>query len=456
MKKKSVKSKLNLHKELVSFAIVGLLLLPGAVSLPAAGAQTTGNIINQIDAGRVGDALGTGWGNTVLQAQQTSQSIQQARVLLNQLWGIVNHLSALLRERQAEGGASRSGLYANLKANGLDGPVIVASGSDVTLSWFSSSTTSCEGSSNKTGTSQWGETLPVTGSKVITDITESTRFKIKCDAANGEGSSRANIVDTVVVNVSGDKEEEDEDTEDGDTEISIELEAEPESLPEGGGDTELTWSTEGADTCTASSLPVHANWTGEVATSSGTRDIPALATTTVFSLSCENDTGSEDDEVTVTVAGSSGYVFSSNDGDSEPVTIQVTAPNGGENWVFGTQQRINWTTTGTDGTERVRIRLLDPNGDERKLITRDTANNGSFLWRVGTYEGGQAQAGQRYNVRVCLKNVGGADAVCDRGDARFTMVVASTAQANQESLMAAAGSIQSILDSLNSLLRLRY
>lgn len=128
-----------------------------------------------------------------------------------------------------------------------------------------------------------------------------------------------------------------------------------------------------------------------------------------------------------------------------PATITVTSPNGGENWAVGSKQYIRWSTTGTTGTERVRIRLIDPAGDERKLIASDLPNTGVAAWVVGQYDTGTVGVG-RYNIKVCIKGASGADAVCDRGDARFT--ITDVTAATRVQMAAVLQSVQNIINSL--------
>jgi hypothetical protein len=125
--------------------------------------------------------------------------------------------------------------------------------------------------------------------------------------------------------------------------------------------------------------------------------------------------------------------------------ITVASPNGGENWQVGSRQYIRWSTTGTNGTERVRIRLVDPLGDERKLISSDLPNTGLAAWTVGNYELGTVGVG-RYNIKICIKGTTGTDAVCDRGDARFT--ITDVTAATRVQMAAVLQSVQTIINSL--------
>ena len=453
MTKKSAKTvskkvKLSLGKEIMSFAIVGLLLLPGVMSVPAAEAR------EPICTASVMCALQSlGFESSLTNEGDLRDDIQLIRAKLNQLFALLNALNAIVQERN--GVASGVGLYANIKANATDGPIQVTSGSDVNLTWSSVGTVSCEGTSNKAESREWGEALAGSGFQTVTGITKSTVFKIKCASANGSAS----IVDTVVVNVTGQQQENPEVIE-----VSTDLEADPESV-ESSEDVTLSWSADKADTCAASSLPANSDWTGTVATS-GTKVIAELATTTAFSLSCENDTDVHSDSVTVSVGSQLPTPGEDDDPpivpQPAPLSMRIIAPNGGETWPVGSVQEITWDSANASAPNQpVRIVLIDPSaegtsGEDRLMIERNVPNTGSYTWTVGNYRDGQITGGARYKIKVCVVASSDNDAVCDKSDARFTIPVASITQADQASLMATAGSIQSILDGLNALLRLRY
>jgi hypothetical protein len=61
-------------------------------------------------------------------------------------------------------------------------------------------------------------------------------------------------------------------------------------------------------------------------------------------------------------------------------TITVTSPNGGEEWLVGSQQTITWTYTGTVGN--VKIEYSADNGGDWIVITSSTPNDGSHSWTV--------------------------------------------------------------------------
>ena len=63
-----------------------------------------------------------------------------------------------------------------------------------------------------------------------------------------------------------------------------------------------------------------------------------------------------------------------------PPSITVTAPNGGEVWVTGSEQRIEWTSVTVGG---VKIEYSADNGETWTVVKTGTmASNGFFLWKV--------------------------------------------------------------------------
>jgi hypothetical protein len=87
---------------------------------------------------------------------------------------------------------------------------------------------------------------------------------------------------------------------------------------------------------------------------------------TVKIQSCINPAISDVSDANFTIAGGSGS------------NITVTAPNGGENWIKGTQNVITWTS---DVIGNVRISLLK-NGSQYSLIAASVPNTGTFNWMI--------------------------------------------------------------------------
>ena len=65
---------------------------------------------------------------------------------------------------------------------------------------------------------------------------------------------------------------------------------------------------------------------------------------------------------------------------TSPASITVRSPNGGNKWIIGTNMEITWTSTGIMGN--VKIELSRDGGKTWKAITYDTANDGSYVWKV--------------------------------------------------------------------------
>lgn len=80
-----------------------------------------------------------------------------------------------------------------------------------------------------------------------------------------------------------------------------------------------------------------------------------------------------------TVFDESDEVFTIGDPYQTP-TINVTTPNGGEDWEAGTTQVIQWTNTGT--LDVVEIDYTTDNGTTWKQITDYTGNDGTYTWTI--------------------------------------------------------------------------
>lgn len=90
--------------------------------------------------------------------------------------------------------------------------------------------------------------------------------------------------------------------------------------------------------------------------------------------------------------------------------ITVIKPNGGETWMIGNKETIQWETTGGTG-KKVVIELLK-NGSVVETIKNKTKNDGKFKWEVP----GSVATGNNYKVRVRSKSD---DAFTDDSDSKF-------------------------------------
>jgi len=96
---------------------------------------------------------------------------------------------------------------------------------------------------------------------------------------------------------------------------------------------------------------------------------------------------------------------------SEPSTITVTDPDGGEDWDTGTTQSITWTSANVTGNVKIQ---LYKGGSLDSTLTSDTANSDTYSWAISS---GLA-AGIDYKIRITSLADG---TVYDESDANFTL-----------------------------------
>ncbi len=65
-----------------------------------------------------------------------------------------------------------------------------------------------------------------------------------------------------------------------------------------------------------------------------------------------------------------------------PPNLAVTRPNGGDNWLIGSQQEIRWTGPGPTAMPQVRIRYSINAGSSWSDVVVSTDNDGSYIWTV--------------------------------------------------------------------------
>jgi hypothetical protein len=95
-----------------------------------------------------------------------------------------------------------------------------------------------------------------------------------------------------------------------------------------------------------------------------------------------------------------------------PSPITVTSPNGGENWVAGTNHAVTWTQTGLTGS--VTIDLYKGGALLKNLGTAD-ASAGTLTWAISAGE----TAGSDYRIRVWQGTA------WDESDANFALILPS-------------------------------
>jgi hypothetical protein len=95
--------------------------------------------------------------------------------------------------------------------------------------------------------------------------------------------------------------------------------------------------------------------------------------------------------------------------------LQVTSPNGGENWTLGSTQNITWEANGYAGT--VRLILFYKAAKVGQIAANIPASQGSYSWTVGQHQGGTAPAGSLYSIRL----LAGDGSQEDYSDGSFTI-----------------------------------
>jgi len=146
----------------------------------------------------------------------------------------------------------------------------VPAGATTKLSWSSTNAVSCAASGGWTGYKA------TTGSETVGPIPAATAFVLSCTSAQGGVTSRTVVVSIVEAPV-------------------IQFAANPTSVS-AGGQSQLTWSSNGASSCTAGGV-----WAGTKPTSGSQQTGPLNATST-FDLECSGLGGSTRKSVTVTVS----------------------------------------------------------------------------------------------------------------------------------------------------------
>ena len=76
--------------------------------------------------------------------------------------------------------------------------------------------------------------------------------------------------------------------------------------------------------------------------------------------------------------------------------IIVTTPNGGEEWLMGTEQEITWLSAGTGPGVRIELYFTAQSHDLAEVIAGEADNSGSFLWQIPLHH----RDGLHYVVRV--------------------------------------------------------
>jgi|GEM_PF-3476770 len=203
----------------------------------------------------------------------------------------------------------------NLKANGVDGPLAVVSGTSLGLSWTSTNATSCVASSG------WSGTKALSGSESSGSLTSSTTFVITCTGAGGTAT------DSVQVNIATTPSPTVNLTADG---VGGSL-----TIPYN-TDVPLSWFSQNASSCTASASPSYSLWSGGLPSLSGGKYTNSLTQSYTFTITCTGAGGTATDSVTVNVTSPS------------PVpTVDLTANGVGGTVAItsGTSVNLGWEST---------------------------------------------------------------------------------------------------------------
>jgi len=100
---------------------------------------------------------------------------------------------------------------------------------------------------------------------------------------------------------------------------------------------------------------------------------------------------------------------------AEGASLQITHPNGGENWLLGEKKRIEWETSIPSGM--VCVELLRDGAKVGTIASSYAVWAKVLNWEAGKMEGGMAPAGGGYKVRVKTND----NLAKDVSDAAFTL-----------------------------------
>ena len=152
-------------------------------------------------------------------------------------------------------------------------------------------------------------------------------------------------------------------------------------------DIRMKFSADGGKTWTDSEF-VNANAFSDI----GDDETPVMASDTDGNLVV---VWSSFDTLNNTIGGDADILFAR---ASLAKFTELIAPNGGENWKRGKQQKIKWVTS-LDKSENVKLDLLR-NGHNVITISGATPNDGSFSWKVPD----NIAKGGKYQVEITLNS----------------------------------------------------
>jgi len=96
----------------------------------------------------------------------------------------------------------------------------------------------------------------------------------------------------------------------------------------------------------------------------------------------------------------SNQSFSILDSSSTPI-INVTTPEGGEEWRIGNSYVINWATMNISDGANMNIKLIQNNNKYIGEIVNSTPNTGTYIWTLSRFTNGDpVEPGDNYYIRV--------------------------------------------------------
>lgn len=236
--------------------------------------------------------------------------------------------SAVIKERESANCSIDVNLVSvNLKANGSETGVIVASSSKVVLSWKSLNAVSCTAIGNWSGSKAilTTESLEVITAPVLAG---NYVYGISCKGASG-----GTVDDSVTVKVSAEAP-------------NVDLKANGSDYPvlvAGGSDIALTWSSSNTLLCTASGTTV--DWSGsKVISGSETIKAPSTTGTYFYNLICAGVGGTAYDRVTVTVNSGGGG------NKNKPVSVSLKVNNSERDTISSFSGKIDLAWSSLEAT----------------------------------------------------------------------------------------------------------
>lgn len=199
----------------------------------------------------------------------------------------------------------------DLKVNGSDGPITVANGANITVSWSSTNATECRASGAWNDT-DWVGPRPTSGSHSYT-ITGSLTYTIRCSRP-GELESAE---DSVQVNVSGSPPAPPVPS------VVLTFNGNPgETVITPGTSGILSWTSSGVSSCTAGST-----WGGDSKPTSGSQSIGPVNSTTTYGITCTGPAGNASSSVRLNISGSPSTPTPTPTPASTPVPTPIVTSN---------------------------------------------------------------------------------------------------------------------------------